>query len=137
MKLTVFTTIAATSLFFLPPMPPRLVAQPTLKYTVLHAFTGPDGSTPYGSLIGDLDGNLYGTTIGGGDTTDTACRNNPFAFGCGVVYKIDRHGNESVLYSFKGGTDGAFPATELLLDWQGNVYGTARGGGAMHNQLRL
>lgn len=130
MKLGFFTTIAATSLLILPATPARLLAQPSHQYTILHRFTGPDGSTPYGSVISDWEGNLYGTAISGGDTSDTTCQSNPFASpGCGVVYKIDRHNNESILYTFKGGTDGAFPATELLLDEVGNLYGTARGGG--------
>jgi uncharacterized repeat protein (TIGR03803 family) len=122
---------AVSSLGLLAPlaMPARIVAQETPKYTVLHTFTGPEGAVPHGSLIRDDEGNLYGTTIAGGDTTDTPCVNSPFGVGCGVVYKTDRHGNESVLYTFKGGSDGAYPATELLLDKAGNLYGTARGGG--------
>jgi len=111
----------------------RVAAQDSPKYTLLHTFNGADGAAPYGSLISDRQGNLYGTTIAGGDTTDTACQVNPFTAppGCGVVYKIDRHGTESVLYEFKGGPDGAFPATELLPDEVGNLYGTARGGGIL------
>jgi uncharacterized repeat protein (TIGR03803 family) len=126
-----FPSIAAASLFMLLAMPSRVTAQDTAQYTVLHTFKGPDGSIPYGTLIGDWNGNLYGTTIGGGETTDTPCQNNPFASGCGVVYKIDRDGAESVLYKFKGGPDGAFPASELLLDNAGNLYSTARGGGIL------
>ena len=124
-----FPSIAAASLFMLLAMPSGATAQDTAQYTVLHTFKGPDGASPYGSLISDGEGNLYGTTIGGGDTTNTPCQNNPFAFGCGVIYKIDRDGGESVVYQFKGGSDGAFPASELLLDREGILYGTARGGG--------
>lgn len=126
MNTRVFTSIAAALVLSAAAHP--LAAQ-LPAYAVLHTFTGADGAVPYGTLTGDLAGNLYGTTIGGGDTADTPCQNGPFASGCGVVYKIDRHGNESVLYQFKGGTDGAFPASELLLDEAGNLYGTARGGG--------
>jgi uncharacterized repeat protein (TIGR03803 family) len=123
-----FPSIAAASLFMLLAMPSGVAAQ---EYTVLHTFKGPDGAVPYGSLISDWEGNLYGTSIGGGTTTGTPCQNSPFAFGCGVIYKINRDGGESVLYKFKGGPDGAFPATELLLDNAGNLYGTARGGGIL------
>lgn len=133
MVLKALASIAAGSLSMLLAIPPRVVAQDSARYTVLHAFKGTDGATPYGSLISDWEGNLYGTTIGGGDTADTPCQNSPFAPGCGVVYKLDQHGNESVLYQFKGGPDGAFPATELLLDEAGNLYGTARGGGLTSN----
>jgi uncharacterized repeat protein (TIGR03803 family) len=133
MVLKALASIAAASLSMLLAMPPRVAAQDSARYTVLHTFKGTDGANPYGSLIRDLEGNLYGTTIGGGDTADTPCQNSPFAPGCGVVYKLDQHGNESVLYQFKGGPDGAFPATELLLDEAGNLYGTARGGGITGN----
>jgi len=129
MKIRVFTTITATSLFILLATPAHIAAQETPRFTVLHTFTGPDGASPYGSLISDYQGNIYGTTIGGGDTTDVPCANSPFGLGCGVVYKLDHHGNESVLYQFTGQSDGAYPATELLLDEAGNLYGTARGGG--------
>lgn len=125
MKFKVFTSIAAASLILLA-TPARVVAQ---GYKVLHTFAGPDGASPYGSLISDNEGNLYGTAIGGGDATDTPCADSPFGLGCGVVFKIDRHGNESVVYEFKGGSDGAYPATELLQDAAGNLYGTTRGGG--------
>ena len=129
MKSKLLFTISSLGLLAPLATPVRAVAQETPEYTVLHAFTGPDGATPYGNLISDDEGNLYGTTIGGGDTTDTPCTNSPFGLGCGVVYKTDRQGNESVLYTFKGGSDGAYPATELLRDKEGNLYGTARGGG--------
>jgi uncharacterized repeat protein (TIGR03803 family) len=132
MSYKAFPSIAAASLFMLLAMPSGVTAQETAQYSVLHTFKGPDGSTPYGSLISDWNGNLYGTTLGGGDTTNTPCQNNPFGpDGCGVVYKIDLDGDEAVLYRFKGGSDGAFPATELLPDNAGNLYGTARGGGIL------
>jgi uncharacterized repeat protein (TIGR03803 family) len=126
-----FTSIAAASLFMLLAMPSHVAAQDAAQYTVLHTFKGADGANPYGSLISDSQGNLYGTTIGGGNMTNTACQNNPFSSGCGVVYKIDRDGVESILYQFKGGSDGAFPSAELLLDNAGNLYSTARGGGIL------
>lgn len=86
---------------------------------VLHNFTGAaDGSDPYGNLILDSAGNLYGTASGGG------------ASGQGVVFKIDSSGNESVLYSFMGGADGGGPLAGVILDAAGNLFGTASGGGA-------
>jgi len=87
-------------------------------FTVLHDFTGsPDGSTPYGSLIRDQAGNLYGTTEAGG------------ASGAGTIFKVDKSGTLTVLYSFKGGSDGANPFAELLRDSAGNLYGTTANGG--------
>jgi uncharacterized repeat protein (TIGR03803 family) len=96
----------------------------TGKETVLHAFTGaPDGKTPDGGLIRDAQGNLYGTTIFGGDIT---CN----SVGCGTVFKVSATGKETVLYSFAGGTDGAEPIATLALDPAGNLFGTTLDGGA-------
>jgi len=90
----------------------------TGKETVLYSFTGgPDGDLPYSSLIEDSLGNLYGTTFGGG------------AYGKGAVFKLDSSGKETVLHSFTGGADGGLPLTMLVMDTQGNLYGTASGGG--------
>jgi uncharacterized repeat protein (TIGR03803 family) len=87
--------------------------------TVLYNFTGgSDGGAPYGSLISDAAGNFYGTTNGGG------------AAGAGVVFKLDRSGNETVLYTFSGGADGGNPLAGLLRDPAGNFYGTTNVGGA-------
>lgn len=129
MRLRLYASIATAGLVVLLATPSRIAAQDTARYTVLHTFKGADGAVPYGNLMSDREGNLYGTTIAGGDIVDATCQNSPFGSGCGVVYKIDRRGNESVVYQFRGGADGAFPATELLFDEAGNLYGTARGGG--------
>lgn len=134
MKFRAFSPIVAASLFVMLAMPSPTAAQQPAQYTVVHTFHGADGSNPEGSLISDLEGNLYGTTPAGGDAVNSPCQNSPFGLGCGVVYKIDRHGNESVVYQFKGGSDGAYPFTELLLDQAGNLYGTARGGGVLANE---
>jgi uncharacterized repeat protein (TIGR03803 family) len=52
--------------------------------------------------------------------------------GAGVVFKIDPSSNESVLYNFTGGVDGANPYSGLLLDAAGHLYGTTSGGGAVN-----
>lgn len=98
----------------------------TGKETVLYSFTGaPDGRIPgTGTLIFDPSGNLYGTTQYGGDLS---CFQN--AAGCGVVYKLDKAGNETILYTFHGGTDGGVPVAGVILDSKGNLYGTASYGG--------
>ena len=75
-------------------------------------------------VIGDSAGNLYGTTQGGGDVS--ACG----GVGCGVVYKLDATGDETVLYTFTGGTDGGMPIAGVIRDAHGNLYGTASEGGA-------
>ena len=98
---------------------------PAGTLTLLHIFTGkPDGADPEGGLIEDSAGNLYGTTRDGGGGTGTNCE-----IGCGVVFKIDPAGVETVLYTFSGGADGANPSGSLALDAAGNLYGTTFGGG--------
>src|SRR5271166_3073027 len=97
----------------------------TYTYSVLYTFTGsPDGAGPDAGLVRDAQGNLYGTTAGGGDLGCLA------PYGCGTVFKVDMTGNETVLYSFTGtGGDGASPRAGLLPDAQGNLYGTTSLGG--------
>lgn len=88
--------------------------------TVLHNFTGqPDGAQPRAGLIADVAGNLYGSTFAGGD-------NN-----YGTIFKIAPDGTETVIYSFKGGSDGASPTGNLLLDSAGDLYGTTGAGGGL------
>ena len=92
--------------------------------TVLYSFTGEaDGGEPNAGVVRDSAGNLYGTTLLGGNTV--ACPSSPILHGgCGVVYKLDRAGNESVLYSFTGGADGGYPTAGVIRDSAGNLYGT-------------
>jgi uncharacterized repeat protein (TIGR03803 family) len=93
-------------------------------FTVLHRFTGaPDGANPWAGLVADEAGNLYGTTTSGGAVTST------FLTGCGVVFKVDPAGHETVLYRFSCGTDGNASYSTLLRDTQGNLFGTTILGG--------
>jgi uncharacterized repeat protein (TIGR03803 family) len=91
--------------------------------TVLYRFrSGTDGQNPYGNLWRDATGNLFGTTYRGG----TGCGSGG---GCGTVFRIDSHGNETVLYSFRGGADGSGPEAGVVGDNLGNLYGTTAIGG--------
>ena len=99
-------------------------AQPP-TYGVLYTFTGEtaDGLLPFafgGDPILDPEGNLYGTTPYGGDLT---------CHGCGVVFKVDRTGKETVFYTFTGGVDGSQPAAGVIRDEASNLYGTTYFGG--------
>ena len=78
----------------------------------------PDGADPHGSLVGDPQGNGYGTTQYGGT-----------AGGYGTVFKVDVAGNESLLHSFAGTPDGEDPQAGLYRDAAGNLYGTTQYGG--------
>jgi uncharacterized repeat protein (TIGR03803 family) len=93
------------------------------RFKVLYAFSGgTDGAYPQGQLTHDAANNIYGTTAGGGG--------NCPGFGCGTIFKIDAQGNETVLYRFFGGEDGAWPSGALVRDATGVIYGTTSGGGA-------
>ncbi len=80
---------------------------PAASVKTLHNFTaGADGANPNTAPI-FLNGMLYGATTAGG----TGCGS------CGTIYKLDPEtGAESILYSFKGGTDGAWPAALIAVD---------------------
>jgi len=96
--------------------------------TVLYTFTGgSDGREPYARLLFDAGGNLYGTTLLGGNI-GSVCSS-----GCGTVFKLTPGSSgwtESVLYAFHGAADGASPYDGLVFDGSGNLYGTAGAGGA-------
>ncbi|MBV9056805.1 MAG: hypothetical protein JO351_09220 [Candidatus Eremiobacteraeota bacterium] len=86
---------------------------------VLYRFAGgTDGAAPAAGLI-NVNGTLYGTTTGGGNSN---CNG-----GCGTFYSISTRGAEKLRYRFAGGTDGANPTT--LIEMNGALYGTTTGGG--------
>jgi len=104
---------------------------PNRKLTLLHSFTGKaDGGAPAGSLITDSAGNFYGTASTGGDLNCTLTNTT----GCGVVFKLDPTGKETVLHRFTGNADGAGPAGTLFMDSAGNLYGSATYGGQFGGQ---
>jgi uncharacterized repeat protein (TIGR03803 family) len=91
---------------------------PAGTQTVLYNFTGGvDGAEPNGGLVRDAQGNLYGTTANGGSFGGPC---DPF--GCGTVFKVTPDGQETVLYTFTGGLDGARPFDTPVLDAHGNLY---------------
>jgi uncharacterized repeat protein (TIGR03803 family) len=94
--------------------------------TVLYTFTGffPDGIAPAASLIGDAQGNLYGTAPAGGANQG------------GVVFELtpnpDGSWTETRIYNFctlRNCADGDGPEAALVMDAQGNLYGTTEMGG--------
>jgi uncharacterized repeat protein (TIGR03803 family) len=81
-----------------------------------------DGNFPYGTLIFDAAGNLYGTTTQGG------------AYGWGTAFELSPTESgqwvETILYNFNNdGVTGTNPYSKLIFDAKGNLYGTAEGGG--------
>jgi uncharacterized repeat protein (TIGR03803 family) len=94
------------------------------QQTLLHTFScGADGKNPYGGLVADAMGNLYGTTVAGG--SGGTCDGD----GCGTVYELTPSG-ETVLYNFTGANDGFGPGGPVVFDRSGNLFGTTPDGGA-------
>jgi uncharacterized repeat protein (TIGR03803 family) len=103
------------------------------KKVVLHSFTGylGDGAYPLAGLVRDAAGNLYGTTSEGGEDPNGYCASQGLS-GCGVVFKVDARGKETVLHRFNG-TAGGYPAGGLVRDKAGNLYGTTKIGGSLND----
>lgn len=93
-------------------------------FATLYRFAGgSDGDGPFASVFQDPAGNLYGTTVYGGDLNCNA------PYGCGVVYELAADGTETVLHNFSG-PDGMWPFTPVIRDSKGNIYGAIYSGGA-------
>ena len=102
---------------------PPLPGQTSWKKQLIYAFTGwPDGRIPWGRLISGKNGVLYGTTLEGGTAL--------YPQGEGTVFQLtppstgETGWTETVLYSFKGGSDGSWPRAGLVMDPAGSLYGT-------------
>jgi uncharacterized repeat protein (TIGR03803 family) len=95
---------------------------PTHTESVIYTFAGPDGVNPYGGVLIDSKGNLFGTAVRGG------------ANNFGVVYELTNIPGQgwvqTVLYNFQNGSDGQGPFGGLIMDGSGNLYGTTWGGGS-------
>jgi uncharacterized repeat protein (TIGR03803 family) len=89
--------------------------------TMLHSFGNTnDGMNPQGTVVLDKQGNVYGTTTGGG-------------YGQGTVFELTRSESgwgETIIYNFLGGSDGSFPYAGVVFDTAGNLYGTTYVGGS-------
>jgi len=103
--------------------------------TVLYVFKGSDfndGASPFGGLVWDQAGNLYGTT---GYDGSGNCMLFGSRVGCGTVYQLKPPRvpggawTETVIYNFQGGNDGQLPVGDLVFDKEGNLYGATYYGG--------
>jgi len=113
--------------------PPAKQGDPWTE-TVLYVFkgnAGKDGASPYGGLVIDAAGNLYGTTGYGGTGN---CVVLGTLMGCGTVFELSppkQKGDawtETVLYSFPTAKQGYVPTGDLVFDSTGNLYGAFGGG---------
>jgi uncharacterized repeat protein (TIGR03803 family) len=107
------------------PWPPEFSYGVSVTFTppatrVLHSFKGGTyGAQPVGGLSSDQNGYLYGTTLHGGA-------------GFGTVFQLWHESSGwsyRTLYSFQGGTDGAYPITKVAVGADGSLYGTTTAGG--------
>jgi len=130
------------TVFNLKPPPTRPVsAFSSWDETVLYRFTPSypylDGVYPYGEVVFDAAGNIYGTDseggLGGGShDCDPGGPCGPCDPYCGTVFQMTRSGNswtESVIHNFTALATGAYPESGLVVDPAGNLYGTTSMGG--------
>jgi uncharacterized repeat protein (TIGR03803 family) len=112
------------------------------NFSVFFSFTGKSecwaGCWPLAPLTIDSTGNLYGTTFLGGSRDCNDDKLNLQAglenSDCGVIFKLDQDAKETVLHTFsRARRDGDFPNPGLVLDKEGNLYGTALAGGINTN----
>jgi len=102
-------------------------------FNVIHNFTGGDdgrdGAKPENGLTMDNAGNLYGTTLRGGNGP---CTGDDGLSGCGTVFELKHVGSGWIfnpIYSFVGGSDGAGPWGRVVFGPDGSLYGTTTAGG--------
>ena len=102
-------------------------------HTILYSFEGgsTDGAFPHASLFRDSAGNLYSTTVNGGNSA-AVCNVGPFP-GCGIIFKLSPtttgQWTETVLHRFSG-TDGGNSFSGLIRAAAGNFYGVTLNGGS-------
>ena len=102
--------------------------------TLLHKFPAYKGDGKYlsaGPVVDGL-GNVYGTTMSGGHAGSWGKHRVCYG-GCGTVFEVSAAGVETIIHAFNGfqkkNADGADPEAGLILDAQGNLYGTTAWGG--------
>jgi uncharacterized repeat protein (TIGR03803 family) len=89
-------------------------------FTVLHSFnnSSSDGCYPYGSVLMDKAGDLYGTTSGCG------------SYYYGTIWKVSKKGKETILHNFAGSpSEGCTPYAGVAQDTKGNLYSVTAGCG--------
>jgi uncharacterized repeat protein (TIGR03803 family) len=118
-KLSLWRTICFVCMFCVV----DVIGSPAQTFKSLVRFNGTDGAGPNGPLVQGRDGDFYGTTFSGGNTSASCYAGG----GCGTVFKITAAGELTTLYSFciqTGCPNASNPVAGLVLATDGNFYGT-------------
>jgi uncharacterized repeat protein (TIGR03803 family) len=92
---------------------------PAGALTVLHTFKDLSQGARLGGVTLDAAGNLYGAALEGGVN-----RCDGDGLGCGLIYRLAPDGALTVLHKFQGAGDGGWPNPTLVVDQDGNLYGS-------------
>ncbi len=95
------------------------IASGSSAITTLVSFSGPNGQSPFGAVVLDNSGDLFGTTLSGGSS------------GEGTVFEIANGSSTITTLASFSGANGANPIGALLMDASGDLFGTTSGGGAL------
>ncbi|HEY8751928.1 MAG TPA: choice-of-anchor tandem repeat GloVer-containing protein [Tepidisphaeraceae bacterium] len=82
-------------------------------------FGSTSGMYPNPGLATDADGNLWGTAARGGSTND------------GVLYELDHRTGMATTIAYFDGVNGHAPNGNVVIDDNGNIFGTTSGGGVL------
>ena len=93
------------------------LARGSSTITALASFNNTNGNDPFGGLVEDTSGNLFGTTENGGQA------------GGGTIFEVVQGSGTITTLAFFNNTNGANPQGSLILDSNGNLYGTTEAGG--------
>jgi uncharacterized repeat protein (TIGR03803 family) len=102
------------------------------KFTLLASFTGVSGSDPVGGLVTDAAGDLFGTTVytSGTQAGNDARETGSFGAGDGTVFELPKGSTTLTTLATFNGANGQSPEGTLVIDTNGNLFGTTRSGGA-------
>jgi uncharacterized repeat protein (TIGR03803 family) len=106
-------------------------ARAAFQNVIVGTFDGTNGSDPQAPAVFDKSGNLFGTSIQGGSTSNQNCY--PYGYDeCGAVYELSPSGKSWTLTAIASfdGANGSQPYSALALDAHGDLFGTTSGGGS-------
>jgi len=128
-----FLSVLFVAIVTIPFHPIEVTAQNFCGPKTLVNFDGINGQYPASGVTFDSQGNMYGTTAQGGSSFNPIGSNGLLNYGLGTIWKYSSNAGLTSLFSFSGSispsNDGYRPLTPLVMDGQGNLYGTTYYGG--------